>query len=62
MSAADQHRTIRFLMFEVWEDGGGEFPLFITSDGSEARRHQRNYPDDTITKRYWLREGMEVTR
>lgn len=52
----DELRTIRFLMFEVWEDGKGEFPLFVTSNGHYAAEYVAAHPGDTITKRYWTRE------
>lgn len=52
-----QCRTMRFELFEVWEDGKGEFPLFVTSDATIAQGHMQEYPTDTVTRRWWVREG-----
>lgn len=54
----DRYRTIRYELFEVWEDGAGEFPLFVCSDGSVVRDHIKVHPTDTFTRRFWVREGV----
>lgn len=56
----DQYRTMRFEVFEVWEDGKGEFPLFITSDASIVRGHMQEHSRDTVTRRWWVREGAKA--
>lgn len=57
----DDYRTIRFEMFEVWEDGKGEFPLFVTSDPTVAQEYVEDNPGDVITRRWWVREGGITT-
>lgn len=47
-------RSIRLLMFEVWE-ADSDFPMFVTSDPTEAKRDR--IPTDRIVKRHWVREG-----
>lgn len=55
--AMDRYRTMRFEVFEVWEDGKGAFPLFICSDATVVREYIADNPGDTFTRRWWTREG-----
>lgn len=52
-----RYRTIRLEVFEVWEDGKGELPLFICSDVTTVQKYVADNPGDTFTRRWWTREG-----